>query len=145
MPNLKPYTEAELKEQFAKAKEAARLTEEKGLYAVAARYDRAADRIIIELKNGLTLMFPPHIAQGLAGASPKDLEAVSISPAGWTVDWETLDTGFTVDGLLAGIFGNKKWMAEHFGRMGGQARSETKTKAVRENGKKGGRPRKKAL
>jgi len=32
--------------------------------------------------------------------------------------------------------------ASAFGRKGGQAKSERKTAAVRENGKKGGRPRK---
>jgi hypothetical protein len=26
--------------------------------------------------------------------------------------WETLDTDFTVAGLLAGVFGTKRWMAE---------------------------------
>ena len=142
MPNWKPSTDEEIEAQSLKAHEAARLREEKGVYATSARYDRVADRVVIELKNGITLMFPPHLAQGLAGASPEELEDVTISPAGWTVDWKKLGAGFTVDGLLAGIFGGEKWMAQHFGRKGGQVRSEAKTKAVRENGKKGGRPRK---
>lgn len=143
MPEGTSTTDLELEAQFAKAREAAKERETKGLYIVSARYERHADRVIIELKNGFTLMFPPHLAQGLAGASPEDLETITLSPCGWSVDWETLDAGFCVDGLLTGILGNKRWMTEHFGRMGGQARSEAKTKAVRENGKKGGRPRKK--
>lgn len=33
-------------------------------------------------------------------------------------------------------------MARELGRKGGKVKSETKAKAVRENGKKGGRPKK---
>jgi len=64
-------------------------------------------------------------------------------PTGYALRWERLDADFTVIGLLAGIFGTKAWMSE-LGRKGGNARSEAKASAVRENGKRGGRPRKDA-
>ena len=51
------------------------------------------------------------------------------------------DADFTVAGLVAGVFGTRAWMAE-LGRKGGSVTSEAKAAAVRENGKKGGRPRK---
>ena len=38
----------------------------------------------------------------------------------------------------------KSDMAAFFGRMGGSVKSAKKTAAVRKNGKKGGRPKKKA-
>ena len=41
--------------------------------ALSARYDRRNDRIVIHLSTGIDLAFPPHIAQGLANATPAQL------------------------------------------------------------------------
>jgi hypothetical protein len=48
-----------------------------------------------------------------------------------------------VHALIDGVFGSKAWMRD-IGRVGGSAKSEAKATAARENGKKGGRPRKAA-
>ncbi len=109
--------------------------------ATSARYDQSANRIVVELNNGSTFIFPPELAQGLRDASAKDLADVVVMPTGYALRWERLDADFTVIGLLAGIFGTKAWMSE-LSRKGGSARSEAKASAVRENGKRGGRPRK---
>lgn len=147
-PTWKPVTDEEILAQFAAAEQAAAEHDARGLVALAARYDRKADRIIIELKNGTAFMFPPHIAQGLAQASGDELSNIEISPAGWSLNWPSLDVGFTVEGLLAGVFGGKSWMARlrtEYARQGGRATSEAKRAAARENGKKGGRPKRTAL
>ncbi len=109
--------------------------------ATSARYDERSNRIVVELNNGSTFIFPPELAQGLRDASANDLADVIVMPTGYALRWERLDADFTVIGLLAGIFGTKAWMSE-LGRKGGSARSEAKASAVRENGKRGGRPRK---
>ena len=44
--------------------------------------------------------------------------------------------------LLEGVFGSKSWTAAQMGRSGGSARTEAKANAARDNGKRGGRPRK---
>jgi len=49
-----------------------------------------------------------------------------------------------VPGLLQGTFGTRRWMAGELGAAGGKARSTAKVAAARENGRKGGRPRKAA-
>ncbi len=43
--------------------------------------------------------------------------------------------------LIKDIFGTQSWMAE-LGRKGGESTSPEKRRAARENGKKGGRPKK---
>jgi hypothetical protein len=106
--------------------------------ARAARYDRRLGRIIVDLTNGCTFAFPPHLAEGLGAATEDQLAAVELLGAGYGLHWEALDTDLSVPGLLAGLFGTKAYMA----RRAGQATSPAKAAAARANGAKGGRPRK---
>ncbi len=108
--------------------------------AAAARYDREAGHIVVELTNGCTFAFPPALAQGLEEASPAQLAQVEILGAGHGLHWEALDADLSIPGLLSGIFGTKAYMA----RRAGQATSPAKAAAARGNGAKGGRPRKSA-
>ena len=111
-------------------------------YATSAHYDRRKSRIIIELSTGVQLAFPTELVEGLSGASPESLAEIEISPAGLGLHWPRLDADIYVPALLQGMFGTKNWMARHLGAKGGQARTEAKTSASRENGRRGGRPRK---
>jgi hypothetical protein len=108
--------------------------------ADAVRYDKQNSRIIVDLTNGCTFAFPPRVAQGLETATDEDLAAVEILGAGYGLHWEALDVDMSIPGLLAGLFGTKAYMA----RRAGQAKSPAKAAAARENGRKGGRPRKQA-
>ena len=113
-----------------------------GPQAVAARYDRRASRVVVTLSNGLELAFPPHLAEGLAQARPAELATIEITPTGLGLHWPKLDADLYLPALLRGVFGSPSWMAGQLGRSGGLARTEAKTAAARENGRKGGRPRK---
>ncbi len=98
--------------QFEQAETAAiqsNLTEPR---VVSAYYDSVAGLIILRLRSGAIFSFPPDIAQGLAAAKPEDLAQVEITPLGDGLHWETLDADFSVAGLLAGVFGTHRWMAE---------------------------------
>ncbi|MBV8231828.1 MAG: DUF2442 domain-containing protein [Planctomycetaceae bacterium] len=108
--------------------------------AATARYDRERGRIVVELTNGCTFAFPPHLAQGLEDATADQLARVEILGAGYGLHWEALDVDLTVPDLLAVLLGTKSYMARH----AGQASSPAKAAAARANGTKGGRPRKSA-
>ncbi|HET6238773.1 MAG TPA: DUF2442 domain-containing protein [Acetobacteraceae bacterium] len=110
--------------------------------AVAARYDRRGSRIVVSLSNGLEMAFPPHLAEGLADAKPTDLAVIEITPTGLGLHWPTLDADLYLPALLEGVFGSPRWMAGLLGKRGGLARTDAKIAAARENGRKGGRPRK---
>ena len=111
---------------------------------VHARYDRRVSRVIVALDNGLELAFPPRLAQGLEHATPAQLGTIEISPLGDGLHWPAIDADLYVPALLQGVFGSKNWMARQLGATGGRARSDVKVAAARENGRKGGRPRKQA-
>jgi hypothetical protein len=98
-------------EQIEAANERGRMMRETLPHATAARYDRATGRIVIDLTNGATFAFPPHLAQHLAGASPEDLADIELSGDGFGLHWPRLDEDLTVPGLLSGLFGTRKWMA----------------------------------
>lgn len=127
-------TDTEIDRALARGN-AARLSEP---HAATARYDRAIDRIVVELTNGCTFAFPPRLAQGLETATADQLAEVEILGRGSGLHWEALDADLSVPNLLAGLFGTQAYMA----RRAGQATSPAKAAAARTNGAKGGRPRK---
>lgn len=107
--------------------------------ATAVSYDATSGRLAIDFTNGSTLLIPARLLQDLGDASDADLADVRLE-FGYGLRWEALDIDFTVPGLMAGIFGTAKFLDAQ--RRGGQSRSDAKAAAARENGKKGGRPRK---
>lgn len=112
--------------------------------AVSARYDRRAERVVVELNTGVQIAIPARLVEGLAGASAADLAAIEISPAGLGLHWPKLDADVYVPALFQGVLGSKRWMAAELGAAGGKVRSRAKIAAAQENGRKGGRPRKSA-
>lgn len=134
---FKPISEAE----YLAAVERGRIADETEPRAVSARYNRETGRVEIELANGCMFAFPARYGQGLQGATEEQLAAVEILPYGEALHWEEIDADLGVPQLVSGMFGSKAWMRQ-LGQLGGQVKSEAKAQASRENGKKGGRPRK---
>ena len=127
-------------EEIAAANERGRIADLTEPRAASARFDRKSGRIIIDLTNGSTFMFPARMAQGLTDATDDELADITLKGDGFALHWEAINEGFTVPGLLAGLFGTRKYMAQ----LAGRAKSPAKAAAARANGAKGGRPRKKA-
>lgn len=144
------YTEAELADQLARAEARKAGREARGEVepaATAVRYDRAGRKFTVELANGTAFIFPADLCQALRGSSDDDLAAVELTPGGYGLHWEPLDADLGIAGLLTGFFGSRSWMDSLRREMqakGGRAKTAAKAAAVRENGKKGGRPRKRA-
>ncbi len=106
---------------------------------VAVRFDRATERIVVDFVNGATFLVPARALEGLENATIDELAEVEL--LGETgLHWESLDVDYTIQGLMAGIFGSRVFMDAQ--RRGGQSRSPAKVAASRANGAKGGRPRK---
>jgi hypothetical protein len=110
--------------------------------ALTVRYDRRRRHIVVSLNNGVNLVFPPDIVQGLERAAPADLADAEISPSGFGIHFPRLDAHLYLPALLQGKLGSKRWMAAQLGAAGGKARTPAKAAAARNNGQRGGRPRK---
>ena len=83
--------------------------------ARAVHFDRASSRLTIDLTNGSTFSFDPRLAQGLENATDEQIERVEILGVGFGLCWDELDADFSLEGLLAGRFGTRRYMAERFG------------------------------
>ncbi len=129
-------------EMLDAAAERGRIEAEAKPRAVSARYDRQADRIVIDLANGCTFLFPPGIAQDLQDATPDQLAEIEVSPIGFALHWPQIDVDFSVAGLVAGTFGTAAFMDAQ--RRGGRPRSAAEAAAGRANGRTGDHPRRSA-
>jgi hypothetical protein len=110
--------------------------------AVRVAYNSAEERIDVSFADGMFVGFPRRVMQGLNDAAPTDLAEIRILGPGTALYWPRLDIGHDINGLLDGVFGTRRWMAE-LGRRGGSVKSEKKAAAARKAGSLGGRPRKK--
>ncbi|MFY9607243.1 MAG: DUF2442 domain-containing protein [Blastocatellia bacterium] len=116
-------------QEYERARRAAARADRIEPRAKSARYDRRTNRIVVELRNGATFMFPADLAEGLAEASPKELAEVRVTPSGAGLRWPSLDADLSLPNLLAGEFGSKSWMAK-LGRNGSaELRREERSRA----------------
>jgi len=133
----------ELRDQFNLANRKARERYSSAPRAVGAYYDKRTARIVIRLNTKLDVAFAPQDAEGLENARPSQLDPIEISPSGFGIYFPKLDADIYVPALLEGFLGSKSWMAQRLGERGGRSRSEAKVSASKQNGRLGGRPRKK--
>ena len=110
--------------------------------AVAAKYNKRVNRVVISLSSRVDVMFNPADVEGLEIGTPSQLSEIEITPSGFGLHFPQLDADINVLNLLEGVLGSRKWMASRLGAEGGKSRSKQKTAASRANGALGGRPRK---
>jgi protein involved in temperature-dependent protein secretion len=104
-------------------------------------YDQKKGHIVLHLRGGAILALPVSTIRELRDVEPKELRAIRAGFGGESISLDALDIDISIPGLLRDLVGMTS-AAALLGRAGGAATSDAKTAAVRENGKRGGRPRK---
>ncbi len=107
---------------------------------VRARFDRARRLLDLTLRNGITVRFPRERIRELADADPGEIGEVEIQPGGDGISFRKLDVDISIPGLLADELG--PLFAKAMGRRGRGRTTTKKAAASRQNGRKGGRPKK---
>ena len=106
--------------------------------AVRVVYDAASAEVLISLQNGCRISFPAPLVQELRNVPADALLSVEVVGTGTGIHFPALDVDLSVEGLMLGLFGTRTAAA----RLAGMATSPAKANASRQNGRKGGRPKK---
>ena len=134
-------SDAELLSQIPAARARDAQDRKQGRRATSARYDRRAERVVLELTNGFLFAFPVRAIPELRGATPTQRAAVAVNQGGSALRWDALDIDLSVAGLLLSAVAADERRRD-VARMLGQVTSTTKAATSRANGAKGGRPKK---
>ncbi len=133
----KNLTLAQIRAAQAQADERARIEPR----ADRVRYDERKGLIVMDLRGGAILGLPVSAIDELRKIQPKDLRSVRAGFDGESISLDELDIDISIPHLLKDLVGMTS-AAALLGRKGGAVKSNAKAAAVRENGKRGGRPRK---
>lgn len=133
-------SDAELLRQIEAAREADRIADLTEPRARDAWYNPQDGLVHVELKNGARIAFPPAMFPELENRTARELIELTVSPSGDGLLWDNIDVHIATAGVLVALLGPSMFRA--FASVGGKARTERKAAAARENGRKGGRPRK---
>lgn len=140
-PSFQPPTAEEIRAARARGKEA--LKQEP--HAASVVFDSRTRRFHVELTTGSTFSFAVEALREMEGASDEQLATVRVVGVGSTLEWPSLDQHISVAGLILDLFGGEEWkkaLRTAVNRQVSRSGSEARAKASRENGRKGGRPRK---
>ena len=134
-------TDAELEQQIRDAELRTKNSTEPR--AKSVHYDKQLDQFSLELLTGEKFNVNRDRFPDLIAASFEQVREVIVTPGGIGLHWKALDVDYSVPKIIASMLG-PTWKQE-FARKAGQAVSKHKASVARQNGRKGGRPRKRTL
>jgi hypothetical protein len=115
--------------------------------ASSVRYLADCDAVeILTMRDG-GFVVPRRLIGALEDANATELAELEVWPGGSVIELASKDVHISVHGLITAVLPvllPRPVVAGMFAAQGGSARSKVKAATARENGKKGGRPRKHA-
>lgn len=132
-------------EEFAAALAASRAESETEIRAQAVRYVADQDAIEVVTTRHAGFLIPRTWVGALEGIPIEELVRLEVWPDGSAIELEGRDVHISVDGLMTAVLPAMvppRTVAAIFASRGGRATSDAKRSSARENGRRGGRPRK---
>jgi hypothetical protein len=133
--------------EYAGAVEAGERETREQFRASSVRYLADCDAIeILTMRDG-GFVVPRRLVGALQDATATELAELEVWPGGSVIELSSKDVQIAVHGLITAVLPvllPRPVVAGMFAAQGGSARSQQKAVTARENGKKGGRPRKRA-
>jgi hypothetical protein len=133
--------------EYAAALATGQLASESEVRAQAVRYVPERDAVEILTSRGAGFLIPRRWIEALQDIALDELAKLTVWPDGSAIELEERDIQISVSGLLSAVLPAMlppRAVASLFASRGGQATSAAKKVSSRENGLKGGRPRKRA-
>ena len=133
--------------EYAAALATGQLASESEVRAQAVRYVPERDAVEILTSRGAGFLIPRRWIEALQDIALDELAKLTVWPDGSAIELEERDIQISVSGLLSAVLPAMlppRTVASLFASRGGQATSTAKKVSSRENGLKGGRPRKRA-
>jgi hypothetical protein len=133
--------------EYAAAIATGQAQSEAEIRARAVRYVPERDAIEITTNHNAGFLIPRQWIDALQDVSTQDLAKLDVWPDGSAIELEDRDIHISVHGLLSAVLPAMlpaRAVAAIFARRGGEATSEAKRVSSQANGRKGGRPRKRA-
>lgn len=133
--------------EFAAALVAGRMDAEMEIRAQAVRYVADRDAIEITTTRHAGFLIPRGWIVALQDVPVEELAKLEVWPDGSAIELEDRDVQISVDGLLTAMLPAmlpSRTVAAIFASRGGRTTSDAKRSSAKENGRKGGRPRKQA-
>jgi hypothetical protein len=91
--------------------------------------------LIIGLSNGRRIALPIADVPELSKATKKVLQNWELLGRGTAINFPDIDVALPIDGIIEGVYGKSRWMAE-LGQKGGSAKTPAKPTAARVGGKR---------
>jgi hypothetical protein len=107
--------------------------------ASSIRYSIRTDKVTMQMRSGIEHIIPRHLIDELVHVPAATLaKELTLGIGGDVISVPSYDIDIAVAGLLRDLDGF------NIQRLGGRSRTGAKVAAARENGRKGGRPRRRA-
>lgn len=133
--------------EYAAALAAGRAEMETEIRVQTVRYVLDRDAIEVVTTRNAGFLIPRQWIGALQDVTTEDLMRLEVWPDGSAIEIEDRDIHISVHGLLSAVLSAMlppRAIAAIFASRGGKATSEAKRISAQENGRRGGRPRKRA-
>jgi hypothetical protein len=117
---------------------AAAALDPKATRIVEASYDRASDKVVVNLSNGASFSVRRTSLPRFSDVDPEKITEVEIEPTGKAIWFSRPDIGFRLETLIVTAVGSA--LIGTSAQAMGAVRTKLKASAARKNGSKGGRP-----